>query len=153
MTLIKIYFVNTIKSTGQEVSRKLAERAQSETAIQALLYNKFVTLSHAVRPLMAELEHRSSVNPEELRALLSECHSAYISTRHSLLGAKVSDEVGRLDPRGSDLVDLVCAPVYPGLTFRQELGAATSNKPVWTSSTYTSTFSSRANLNSSMCGS
>jgi len=107
MTLIKIYFVNTIKSTGQEVSRKLAERAQSETAIQALLYNKFVTLSHAVRPLMAELEHRSSVNPDELRALLTECHSAYISTRHSLLGAKVSDEVGRLDPRNSDLVDLV----------------------------------------------
>lgn len=26
MTLIKIYFVNTIKATGQEVSRKLAER-------------------------------------------------------------------------------------------------------------------------------
>jgi len=107
MTLIKIYFVNTIKFTGQEVSRKLAERAQSETAIQALLYNKFVTLSHAVRPLMAELEHRSSVNPDELRALLTECHSAYISTRHGLLGAKVSDEVGRLDPRNSDLVDLV----------------------------------------------
>jgi hypothetical protein len=124
MTLIKIYFVNTIKSTGQEVSRKLAERAQSETAIQALLYNKFVTLSHAVRPLMVELEHRSSVNPEELRALLSECHSAYISTRHSLLGAKVSDEVGRLDPRGSGLVDLVRAPVIFGADFQTRAGCS-----------------------------
>ena len=29
MTLIKIYFVNTIKATGQEVSRKLADRVRS----------------------------------------------------------------------------------------------------------------------------
>jgi hypothetical protein len=121
MTLIKIYFVNTVKALGQEVSRRLADRVSpaptrryhtdmqtlSETASQALLYNKFVTLSQSVRPLVAELEHRASVNPDELRALLSECHSAYISTRQSLLGARVSDEVGRLDPRGSDLVDLV----------------------------------------------
>ena len=102
------------------------EKAQSETAIQALIYTKFVTLSQSIRPLVAELEHRSSINPDELRALLSECHSAYISTRQSLLGARVSNEVGRLDPRNSDLVDLVCAftLLTTKLTSRLELDAA-----------------------------
>jgi hypothetical protein len=103
-----------------------------------LIYTKFVTLSQSVRPLVAELEHRSSVNPDELRALLTECHSAYISTRQSLLGARVSDEVGRLDPRNSDLVDLVCFPLVAGLTVRPEPDAATSSKHAWTNSTCTS---------------
>lgn len=56
---------------------------------------------------MAELEDRSAANPDELRALLTECHTSYIATRQSLLGARVSNEVGRMNPRGSDLVDLV----------------------------------------------
>lgn len=67
-------------------------------------------MSTAIRPLIAELEHRSASNPKELHSLLAECHNAYLSTRSSLLGARVSDEVGKLDPRGSDLVDLVSTP-------------------------------------------
>jgi hypothetical protein len=61
----------------------------------------------STRPLIAELERRSASNPNELLSLLSECHTAYLSTRTALLGARVSDEVAKLDPRGSDLVDLV----------------------------------------------
>lgn len=48
-------------------------------------------------------------NPNELHSLLAECHTAYLSTRTGLLGSRVADEVGKLDPRGSDLVDLVSA--------------------------------------------
>lgn len=91
-----------------------SHQALSDTAIQALIYTKFVTLSASVRPLIAELEHRSSSNPNELHSLLAECHSAYLSTRAGLLGARVSDEVGKLDPRGCDLVDLV-SPSYDSL--------------------------------------
>lgn len=71
------------------------------------MYNKFVTLSTSVRPLIAELEHRVTINPNELHSLLSECHTAYLGTRSSLMAARVSEEVAKLDPRGSDLVDLV----------------------------------------------
>jgi hypothetical protein len=44
MTLIKIYFVNTIKATGQEVSRKLAERVCSihwHTLMKGTIRNRY----------------------------------------------------------------------------------------------------------------
>jgi hypothetical protein len=114
-----------------------------------LIYTKFVTLSQSIRPLVAELEHRSSINPDELRATLSECHSAYISTRQGLLGARVSDEVGRLDPRNSDLVDLVRQLMSPmtRLTIRHVQDAAISSRLAWTNSTCTNISSFLVNHN------
>lgn len=79
----------------------------SETASEALIYTKFAALSIALRPLLAELEHRVKITPNELSALLNECHTAWLSTRQQLMGGRVSDEVGRMDPSVSDLVDLV----------------------------------------------
>lgn len=37
MTLIKIYFVNTIKALGQEVSKRLAEKARTPQLIRLAL--------------------------------------------------------------------------------------------------------------------
>lgn len=81
----------------------------SETAIQALLYTKFASLSASLRPLLAELEHRVRATPNELSALIGECHSAWVSTRQALLGSRVNSEVARMEPMTSDLVDLVNA--------------------------------------------
>lgn len=124
MTLIKIFFVNTIKALGQEVGKRITDKVGrvfkgsrkvadsqgiSETAIQALLYTKFASLSTSLRPLLAELEHRVRTTPNELSALMGECHSAWVSTRQALLGNRVSSEVARMEPMTSDLVDLVSA--------------------------------------------
>lgn len=119
MTLIKLFFTSTMKAMGQEISKRMADKVSiylsksadhqslSETAIQALVYTKFVTLASSVRPLLAELEERVLATPEELSALLAECHTAWISTRQSLLGTRVAEEIGRMDPGRSDLIDLV----------------------------------------------
>ncbi|WWC90718.1 uncharacterized protein L201_005655 [Kwoniella dendrophila CBS 6074] len=106
MTLIKLYFVSVVKVLGQEIVKRLGDKGLSETAAQALLYTKFVSLSQPLRPLLAELEIRVSTNPDELTPLLTECHSAWITTRQSLMGSRVMSEVAGLDPNGSDLVDL-----------------------------------------------
>ncbi|OCF37934.1 hypothetical protein I316_00158 [Kwoniella heveanensis BCC8398] len=106
MTLIKLYFVAIVKALGQEVSKRLMDKSISETAAQALLYTKFISLSGPVRPLLAELEARVSHNPDELTPLLAECHTAWVQTRQSLLGGRVAEEVAGMDPLGSDLVDL-----------------------------------------------
>lgn len=74
-----------------------------------MLYTKFNSLAASTRPLLAELEVRSTANPDELASLLAECHSAWLSTRQSLLGARVSEEVSRLDPTKAELVDLTRA--------------------------------------------
>ena len=79
----------------------------SETASQALIYTKFVSLSTSLRPLLAELENRVTITPDELTSLLSECHTAWVTTRHSLIGSRVGTEIGRMNPGSSDLVELV----------------------------------------------
>ena len=79
----------------------------SETALSALLYTKFATLAHAVRPIVAELENRVSSGNDDLSSLLAECHTTYVTTRQSLIASRVATEVLRLDPVGSDLVALV----------------------------------------------
>jgi hypothetical protein len=48
-----------------------------------------------------------STSPDDLASLLAECHSAWMTARQSLMGGRVSDEVSRMDPGRSDLVDLV----------------------------------------------
>ncbi|WWC63290.1 uncharacterized protein I303_105890 [Kwoniella dejecticola CBS 10117] len=106
MTLIKLYFVSVVKAMGQEIAKRLGDKGLSETAAQALLYTKFVSLSQSLRPLLAELEARVSSSPDELTPLLSECHAAWITTRQSLMGGRVMGEVSGMDPNGSDLVDL-----------------------------------------------
>jgi hypothetical protein len=129
MTLVKIHFVNIMKSVGQEVGRRLVDKVRtrvllvksvmlirqslSETASQALLYTKFSSLASSLRPLLAELEDRANITPDELAALLGECHTAWVTTRQNLLGSLVYQEVVRMNPSSTDLVDLVGSSVYP----------------------------------------
>lgn len=58
-------------------------------------------------PLLNELERRVSAHPEELSALLSECHSAYFSARKTLLVGRLMEEIRGLDPMHTELVELV----------------------------------------------
>jgi len=52
------------------------------------------------------LERPAQSYPNELSALLAECHYAYFSTRQSLLVPRVMEEIRGLDPGRSDLVEL-----------------------------------------------
>lgn len=63
----------------------------------------------SLRPLIAELEQRISTNKHELGQILADCHSAWVTTRQSLMGGRVAEEVGRLNPTKGDLVDLTRA--------------------------------------------
>lgn len=108
MVLIKLYFCNTIRGLGQEVSKRLNDKT-SETAQIALLYQKFTSLAFPLRPLLAELELRAEQNPKELSSLLNECHSTWISVRKTLVNPRVEAEIKRMQPWSNhhDLVDLV----------------------------------------------
>lgn len=72
-----------------------------------LLYTRFHTVSGPLAPLLAELERRAQAHPEELSALLSECHTAYFSARKSLLVSRLMEEIKGLDPARTELVELV----------------------------------------------
>ena len=72
-----------------------------------LLYTRFKTVAAQMAPLLGELERRAQSHPEELSALLSECHAAYFSTRKALLVGRVMEEIKGLDPGRTELVELV----------------------------------------------
>ena len=72
-----------------------------------LLYTRFRSVSSPLSPLLGELERRANAHPEELSALLSECHTAYFSARKGLLVSRIVEEIKGLDPGRTELVELV----------------------------------------------
>ncbi|CED84896.1 Subunit of cis-Golgi transport vesicle tethering complex-Sec34p [Phaffia rhodozyma] len=120
MTLIKIYSISQFNSLGQDISKRIGELNLSETALQTLLYQKPRTVASHLRPLLLELEYRSTnhrkttnrmIDPEaeDTGPSLSECQDAWLAVRQSLLAGIVRAEVLKLDPSSEDLVDLTRA--------------------------------------------
>lgn len=72
-----------------------------------LLYTRFKTVSTQLAPLLGELDRRAEAYPQELSALLSECHAAYFAARKSLLVSRLTEEIRGLDPARTELVELV----------------------------------------------
>lgn len=72
-----------------------------------LLYTRFVTVAGQLAPLLAEFERRARAHPDELGALLSECHAAYFGARKSLLVVRLTEQIRGLDPTRTELVELV----------------------------------------------
>lgn len=78
----------------------------SETAQNALLYNKFSASAPTLRILLFELEKRAHSDPSEYASLLSECYSTWFAARSQLLSPLLAEEVRRMDP-GASSTDLV----------------------------------------------
>ena len=107
MTLIKMYFVGSVRALTTDISRRLSEKDVSAIAQQHLLYTRFVSVSSQLAPLLGEFERRAQTHPEELSALLAECHTAYFTARKSLLVNRLINEIKGLDPTRTELVELV----------------------------------------------
>ncbi|KAH9952658.1 hypothetical protein BGW80DRAFT_1567900 [Lactifluus volemus] len=109
MTLIKMYFVGSLRALTQDVSRRLFEQDVSDTAQMHLLYTRFTTVAGQLAPLLGEFERRAHSHPEELGALLSECHAAYFVARKNLLVSRLTEQIRGLDPTRTELVELTRA--------------------------------------------
>jgi len=116
MTLIKMYFVGSVRALTTDISRRLSEKDVSATAQHHLLYTRFMSVSSQLAPLLGEFERRAQTHPDELSALLAECHTAYFAARKSLLVNRLINEIKGLDPTRTELVELVSVSierVYP----------------------------------------
>ncbi|KAJ8082531.1 Golgi transport complex subunit 3 [Marasmius tenuissimus] len=110
MTLIKMYFVGSLRAMSSDITRRLSEnKSLSQATTHHLLYTRFLSLSlrqpsaasnshspSSLPPLLREMERRAAAHPDTLDALLAECHSAYISTRKAIVGNVVREEVRAL---------------------------------------------------------
>lgn len=138
MTLIKMYFVTIVRRLTSEVAEKMAGKvlapveivnrhyadvlhsAQelSENALTALLYTKFSNTSETLRILIFELEKRGRLEPDEYGSLLQECYATWFASRTSLLSAPLAEEVRRMDPGSTELIQLVRSD-SPRVSFRE----------------------------------
>ncbi|KAJ1909367.1 Golgi transport complex subunit 3 [Tieghemiomyces parasiticus] len=108
MTLIKMYFVKTVRALGSEASTKMTEAYNNKggpdpnlAQFTTPLYVHFRTVASTLQPLVYELEASSRLH-SDYRALLSDCASAYTSTRSQLLSTRVQGEVAALAQQHKD---------------------------------------------------
>ncbi|KAG5221580.1 Golgi transport complex [Salix suchowensis] len=94
MTLIKMFFVGSLRALSSDVSKKLSEGVRPSPQRSA-----------ADRRARAQSRGASS----RLSTLLSECHTAYFNTRKTLLVGRVVEEIRGLDPARTELVELTRA--------------------------------------------
>ncbi|GAA5949410.1 hypothetical protein JCM3765_003400 [Sporobolomyces pararoseus] len=107
MTLIKMYFVSTIRKLSLETLEKLVgNRELSDTALQALLYSKFQTPASSLHHLLIELEKRSLLNPQEYSSLREECFQIWFNSRLQLLSPGLKREVESMEPFTTELIKL-----------------------------------------------
>ncbi|KZT04128.1 Sec34-domain-containing protein [Laetiporus sulphureus 93-53] len=109
MTLIKMFFVGSLRALTVDITKRMSEKDVSATAQEHLLYTRFYTVSAQLAPLLSELERRATAHPEELSSLLSECHAAYFAARKGLLVNRLMEEIKGLDPIRTELVELTRA--------------------------------------------
>jgi len=81
----------------------------SETATNALLYQKFSNQAGSLRILLFELEKRARLEPREYGSLVQECYSVWFTSRVSLLAGPLAEEVRRMDPGSTELIKLARA--------------------------------------------
>ncbi|KAJ3190367.1 Golgi transport complex subunit 3 [Gaertneriomyces sp. JEL0708] len=88
LTLVKMHFVNSMRTTQNDVREKIANRGTTDALTpnlqMSLFYVKFRALAPSLRFLLAQLEARCETHPEYY-ALFGDCLAAYFNTRQTLL--------------------------------------------------------------------
>lgn len=88
LTLIKLYFVESLRHLQVDVRERISNRDQKEPLaanIQlSLFYVKFKSLASKTKPLIVEIEKRCAGHPEYL-SLLRDCINNLKNIRRSLL--------------------------------------------------------------------
>ncbi|KAJ1972921.1 Golgi transport complex subunit 3 [Dimargaris xerosporica] len=107
LTLIKLYFVNHLRSLGTEVTKKIADKDKAKgtfipiSSLNTLLYIHFRSLATTLRPLCHELEECAQRFPD-YESLRNDCCSTYATVRSQLLGTRTQAELAWLTKENAD---------------------------------------------------
>ena len=101
-TLIKTYFVGSLRALPQDVLRRLFEqvrygyldRHRMSPGWPKCISFTYISTRYLCRfPRFSESSNAAPVHPDELGSLLSECHSAYFSARKVLLVSRLTEQI------------------------------------------------------------
>ncbi|RPA99180.1 hypothetical protein L873DRAFT_1835529 [Choiromyces venosus 120613-1] len=120
LTLIRNYFVTSVREVANEVMGRIKERQMNDTTQSALLYAKFRVNAPLLRELVGEIEKRC--DHEEYISLLNECYSAFASVRQKLIipiiqkkmnelaavGASTNKDLVKFSRNGINFVRSIC---------------------------------------------
>ncbi|GBB87592.1 hypothetical protein RclHR1_14060001 [Rhizophagus clarus] len=102
ITIIKMYFISTIKGIGLEIAKKNNQIVNS-TVQTALFYVKFKAIAPKLKELVNEIEKRCPAH-REYYSLLNDCYNAYFSVRQQLLIPVIYTKIQELEPTGQDVL-------------------------------------------------
>lgn len=91
MTLIRVYFTDTLREVAADVSKRIVERQLTDTTMSALLYAKFRVNAAELKKLGREVQKRavSPVGepnaPGEYQSLMNELYQSYSAARGRLI--------------------------------------------------------------------
>ena len=114
LTLIRVYFTDTLRETAAEVSQRIADRQLNDTTMPALLYAKFRVNAPELKRLALEIQRRAVPDPEdgtdaqaEYQSLVNELHQSYGAARGRLIIPLVRRKMDEISIAPSTSKDLV----------------------------------------------
>jgi hypothetical protein len=109
LTLIKLYFVDSLRVLHNEIKEKLKLRNLPgpipDNLQLSLFYGKFKTLAAKAGNLLREIEMRCAGHPE-YNNLLSDCIQAYLNVRKALLFNIIADNI-RMKHENANMIQFV----------------------------------------------
>jgi hypothetical protein len=106
LTLIRVYFVNSIREVTNDVQSRIAAKALNDATQSALFYTKFRVDAPLLQSLTSEIQNRCDGH-EEYVSLLGDCYKAYIHARKKLIIPIVAKRVNDMRNSIADLLQLV----------------------------------------------
>ena len=114
LTLIRGHFVNTLRETAADVSKRIADRQLNDTTMSALLYAKFRVGAEEMKNLGLEIHKRAAppadAEPEvegEYQSLMGELHTNFAATRGRLIIPLVRKKLADIAQAPSTSTDLI----------------------------------------------
>ena len=114
LTLIRVYFTDTLRATAAEVSQRIADRQLNDTTMPALLYAKFRVHAAELKRLAREIQKRAIPDPSagedgqaEYQSLVNELHQSYGAARGRLIIPLVRRKMDEISVAPSASKDLV----------------------------------------------
>ncbi|KAK9236264.1 Sec34-like family-domain-containing protein [Lipomyces kononenkoae] len=105
LTLIRVYFVNSIREVTNDVQSRIAAKALNDATQSALFYTKFRVDAPLLQSLTSEIQNRCQ-GREEYVSLLGDCYKAYIHARKRLVTPVVAKHIYDMRNSIADLLQL-----------------------------------------------
>ncbi|TIA43827.1 Sec34-domain-containing protein [Aureobasidium pullulans] len=114
LTLIRVYFTNSLRALAADASQRIADRQLNDTTQTALLYSKFRVDAPELKQLGLEIQKRAVLpagadqgGEAEYQSLMNELHQSYSATRGRLMFPIITrklTEMASVDNAVGDLV-------------------------------------------------